>query len=505
MTLLQYTIKKVFNYILILLMIVLMLFIGGSNVALVNADAIAHTDVLEDLKKDSSFDVSNFPIMTYDEFVEVNNDSDSSNDKELINVLHIGESDEKELYVYTYQPIDTNYSLTAKYLTMSIGENSDDYNKYELKLVSTNSVFKKYKVLSYFVSNDVYRYYNISEIERPFDSLIDNKISDETITDYKTHAVGQTWCCYYLNDTIKYECETLQLLEITPTINDYIYYDNGFSFSDIVGVKEKCRSYYIAFNVDNFDVTRIFDADLTYKYLEVKYNYAKNMVTKEESYHYKNVDNEWVDTEWNDDNFLSKKVTLKETDKTSYQGDGLWAKEYKWNRIMKANDFVTRLEEQGGSWGATTKETLLNSQWVFAFSEYAYQSFSTISGGTTTGGYEGTLVKEVDILRLHFASKQGTYNLGVVGDTTTSDNVAGGNNESIDINLDIVSDWFEKIMMLVGILVLLVLLNTVAPIFTAIFKGLFFCVKWSIKGIWLVISAPFKLIGSLFKKKRKGW
>ena len=501
MTIFKYTMKKVINYIIIFFLLVVGLLIGSSNNALlVNADVIAHTDVLDDLKKDNSFDVSNYPIMTYNEFVENNKDDDPTNDKELINVIHIGESDEKELYVYTYQPIETNYSLTAKYLTMSVGENSLDYNKYDLKLVSTNSVFKKYKLINYLVSNDVYRYYNISEIERPFDSLIDTKISDETITDYKTHAVGQTWCCYYKNDTIIYEAETLQYVEIQPTINDYIYYDSGFSFSDIVGVKDKCRSYYIAFNVNNFDVTKIYDADLTYKYLEVKYNYAKNMITKEESYHYKNESGTWIDEPWTDENFLSKKVTLKETDKTSYKGEGLWAKEYNWDRIMKADEFVSRLEEKGGTWGTTTKETLLNSQWVFAFSEYAYQSYSQISGGTTTGGYEGTLVKEVDILRLHFASKQGTYNLGVVGDTTTADNIPGGNANGIDEKQ--LTEWFEKILMLIGIILLCTILNFVTPIFSVVFNVLGKCLKWILKGLILVITAPFKLIGSLFKKRR---
>ena len=59
-----------------------------------------------------------------------------------------------------------------------------------------------------------------------------------------------------------------------------------------------------------------------------------------------------------------------------------------------------------------------------------------------------------------------------------------------------VDEMFEKILMLVGILIVVVILGYITPVFKFVFNVI-------IKAIVFVISAPFKLIGNLFKSKKR--
>ena len=62
---------------------------------------------------------------------------------------------------------------------------------------------------------------------------------------------------------------------------------------------------------------------------------------------------------------------------------------------------------------------------------------------------------------------------------------------------------FEKILMIIGILILVVIIGFFSPIFSVIFNVLIKCISWAFKGIIMIISAPFKLIGNLFKPKKR--
>ena len=176
---------------------------------------------------------------------------------------------------------------------------------------------------------------------------------------------------------------------------------------------------------------------------------------------------------------------------------------------MTGTDFVSQYEDQDGTWNSEIKEKVNNAQFVFAFTETEFSSGGTFSttgndiyATTTTHSWvSATEVSQVDILRLKFASKGITYNLGVVIDTTSGDLIPDGIANGLD--LSIVGDWFEKILMLVGIMILVVILGYLAPVFSVVFKVLVKCIEWAFKGLLLVISAPFKLIGSLFKTKKR--
>ena len=87
------------------------------------AEEITYSEVLDDLKKDSSFHASNYP----------ENKTDYS-----LNVIQIAESVNKELFVYVYQPSGQNKKLTASSINISLTINdSIRFYNYKLELIQT--------------------------------------------------------------------------------------------------------------------------------------------------------------------------------------------------------------------------------------------------------------------------------------------------------------------------------------------------------------------------------
>ena len=389
---------------------------------------------------------------------------------------------------------------------------STDFKKYSLKCVSSEGTLKKYLVEDFTVKSDFYRYYSIAEIERPFYRQLDESLGDHTITNYKAHAVGQAWCCYYQDNQLKYEMITLKVVEIEPTISDELFYENGITWGSLVGINSSCVSHYIAFNVVNFDVDNIIDASLVYKSREYR---TTNVVESGFSPGIKDVWN-WI---WglepsssktftaypHGQEYITKEIDIYQTDVVKSKGKGLLAKTYSWNRIMTGIDFVTQYEDQGGVWAEQNKSIVENSQFVFAFCETDFASSTFIEPGedlfstsTYTTIVEGTEIAKIDILRLKFVADGDVYNLGVVSDTVTSDGIAGGVAGGLDVDFDA---SFETIIALLGLLILVVLFGNVVfpilnPLFTALFKLIFNAGKMILK----IFFYPFKLI---FRYERK--
>lgn len=493
-----------------ILLIIITLFTTVFTPLTAFAKTTASSNVIDDLSEDSSFDIADYPLMSYDTFNAVNTDENPNNNVDFIQVLQIAESEDNELFVYTYQPLNNVSDITASSISfateesalhdMAIKNDMTGFVKYELECVSAEGSLKKYKVKDFEVGNGYYRYYCISEIERPFDTLLDKVISDTTITDYKAHTVAQAWCCYYYDNQLKYEMVTLDVVEITPTHTGELLYANGVTWGSLIGKKNSCCSHYIAFNVDNYSVDKIIDASLVYKYREYETQTLKQegfMVDEESS----------VTSYPNGEDFKNVPLDIYETDVVSYEGKGLWAKEFSWNRIMTGTDFVEKFEDQGGNWDSTIKATVKGSQYVFAFCETDYERSQTVDVGqgqlpvtTTITQIKGTEVAKVDILRLKFVSNGVTYNLGVVGDTTSSDGKADGVADDLEIDMSFFNEAFEKIISIIMLLVLVVIIvNVFVPVILPLFKLLVKAVSALLSIIVSIITLPFRL---LFGRKR---
>ena len=176
--------QKIYAIILIIISVLTMVFTPLTAFA----KTTVTSDVMDDLSADSKFDVANYPLMSYDTFTAVNSDDINENNVDFIQVIQVGESEDGELFIYTYQPLNDVSDITASSITIATEESAikdmdtkndmTDFKKYDLECVSAEGSFKKYLVKDFEVGKGYYRYYCISEIERPFDTLLDEKISE---------------------------------------------------------------------------------------------------------------------------------------------------------------------------------------------------------------------------------------------------------------------------------------------------------------------------------------
>ncbi len=436
------------------------------------AENISHSNVLDDLRKDSTFDETLYPAYTYEEI--------KNTDLKLLDVISIAESQNDELYLYVYNPTRDDLGITAYQVSMycSFASNPKDFSPtlYDLSLVSFEGCFDKYLVKGFTVTHDAERYYNIIEISRPFNSTIDTSIDNGT-TDDKAIPVGKQWSCYYYNDVLVYEMATFNVLEITPTLNGNIFYNDGITWGTLIWQYEKCNSHFIAFNCDNYIVEHIFDADLNYNFRKV--------------HEFDSLSDETTYGEWS-----SSSITLTDQDTVTYEGPGLFSKEYNWNRIMTAEDFVENFESQGGVLNETSKDILLQSQWVFAFVETEYsEGYLHDAWGSKEINY--TEVADVDILRIHFMDNTGKfYNLGVVGDKTTADDIPDGSANKLELDL---SGLWEDLKVIFAVLAVLIAIAIFLPILSPLISFIF---KLIFEILLFVLTAPIKLLNKLLGKRK---
>lgn len=475
--------KKVYRLIsIVLCFICLFLYSSTAIKASASTSSSDYTDVFDDLSESEDFDIRNYPSLTVADVV--NDDTQVT-----LEIIQIAESSSKELYLYVYQPLNKVLFFTATSISMSCefssnGENLHPVN-YDLELVSSYDVFCKYVVKDFVVSDEVYRYYNIVCIRRNFDYTLDDRISGtEDDGNEKAISVGQQWCCYYFNDKLVYEMAKFDTLEIKVKYTGNFEFSDGITWSALVSKLSYGDSWFICFDLKDYIASHIYDADLVYRMRKVKTKQYHEALDKLDDVEFGG---------WSD----NIPITLTDADEVTYDGGGLFAKEYTWNRIMSSKDFIKNAEEQKITISDEVKANILNSQWVFSFCETAKTSDIFYSG--TIIHYECHLIEaydiaDVTILRIHFLNYDNKiYNLGVVSDRVNPDNKSDGYG---GIDEDWLEEWFQKLFMLIGIIVILVLLAVFCPF---VFKIL----ELLLKGVWVIISLPFKLIGKLFKTKNK--
>ena len=448
---------------------------------LVSAEDIEYSDILDDLTKDKTFNTGNYDKKTITDYITVNGDEDETNDIQAVKIIHIAESTSKELYIYTYQCLNgsDNESLNLECLEIAIWteyvNNGKEFHPelYELELVDEESVFNKYVVKDFVVSDEVYRHYCISEIFREFNEKIDKKI--QGVEDIKkAESVGQQWVCYFFNDNLVYEMAKLDVVEIEVTGVDSIRFEDGLTIGSLAGQLTAGDAWFVSFNVENYDVAHIYDADLKYKRIDCMYS----VLNRKES----------VLKDYGD--YISVYLTDSEgkNGSGSYDGQGWFSKDFEWNRISTGTEFKQSMLDQKVTLSPELSNTLDNSEWVFAFCETPYK-LETINYGLYVDSFKYySDINSVAILRLHFRTPQGTYNLGTVADIVSPDNIPGGYGGGIDLSG--LKDSLEDLLAILAVIALLVLLGVAMPVLKYVLDFV----------IWLV-KLPFKVIKNLWKGK----
>ena len=212
--------------------------------------AEAGSNVLEDLQTDENFDADKFEY--------------KANDYSL-HVIQLAESTEGELLVYVYQPSGETANLRASSIniarerTNSIGLG---FLNYSLSFCNSSGVFFKYKVEGFKLETVPLRYYNISNILRPFDkSLGDTLEGDNTAKDVP-YAVGQFWTACTVNGEITYEMTATEVIEIRDKYVGYVRYLDGMNLSWKT-TSTSTDSHFVAFSTDK-QIDRLLTASVTY-------------------------------------------------------------------------------------------------------------------------------------------------------------------------------------------------------------------------------------------------
>lgn len=428
------------------------------------------TNVLDDLEKDSKFNMSDYPV----------NVSDFS-----LKVITIAESKDYELFVYVYVPSGDYYNIEATSINISQEHKNVDFDNFSLSLISKDGVFHKYKVLNFVVKKDLVRYYEFSSIFRAFNEEFGDKTSSSmNLTSEWAYKVGKS---YKFTDNLDggYDVyvEDLELITVTDRyVGFFRYPDRGYLFS-----QHSVDVHFIAFSTDK-PIDQLFEADLIYTSVE----YSQTGVVGLHSY----------------DEPKSNKVTVNYKNDLIFDGTGwLYKDNYSWPSIETANSFL-ETESNGqhktlaGILDVTTSPSLkdgvdeqIGSQdWVlrFCLTPYIKDEQSGILGHTD---YYYTIISDVSILRLAFKFEGITYNLGVVDNKTSSipgnpSNDPEDTETRIEIKTDNLPDYIKLILGLFLVILLLWFLSA-----TGALRLIGNVLVW-------VIAAPFKFIKWLIYKIR---
>lgn len=429
---------KLFKYWLCAVFMVLCLLGGGSTAAYA---AEIYTGVLEDLETDSSFDVSAYPEKA---------------DDYTLSVIQIAESSGGELFIYVYQP-SKRFKASSINISTAINDNLK-YINYDLVFLSSSETLYKYKVSDFTVKNDVVRYYDVSNIYRPWVEGIDPGTGSDNIVTEVPNAVGQLWTAVTLNGDVSYSMVTTETITVTAKYVDFIRYLNGFWL-----VQSSCDSHYVAFST-NKPMDKLMEADVFF----VSRDFTEYSTLFGTDYSY--------------GEFYDDMVSLTYKDKAANDPTGVFpGSQYTWDRIQSTEDFIA----DNADLTEDTVNNLSGTQWVLRFTETDYIRGPMVGGSRQSTGTE---VSSVSILRLKFETDGVVYNLGVVDNKQSGDDVPGNYEKP-----DGLPWWVWALIALACLILIAVVVNPVASLLLLILKG-----------VWWIVSAPFRFIGWIVRKIKDG-
>lgn len=399
-----------------------------------------YSNVLEDLQKDETFNVEDYPLVENDYTLQV---------------IQIAESSNKELFIYVYQPF---YKENATSINISTGINDNlKYENYTLTYLNNVETLYKYKVNNFKVKDDALRYYDISSIFRNWNADMDEGLEDDNVIDEVSFEVAKLFTVSTVNGEVSYTCLTTETIEITNKHVGFIRYLNGFWLWE-----ESCDSHYVAFSTDK-SIDKLMEADITYIAEIGSGSFATG-------------------------NFNIKKTEIKsETilpEEVSNDPTGPFGNKYTWNRIEKVSDFIANSDNDLTE---ETKNSLKNMQWVLRFSETSYVEYN----GMYYPHYEATRISEVTILRLKFETNGEIFNLGIVDNKQSGDSIPDNNQNWLQ---DIVKLILKILVVILAVVLFIVCWPIILPVLTWIIKIIFVCLKYIFKGLLWLITAPFTVI-----------
>ena len=457
--------KRILTILLIFALILTMS--GGviSSALTVRAEELTYSNVLDDLQKDPSFNVTNYP---------------NKIDDYSLHIIQVAEGCNGEIFVYVYQPSDSTVDLRAKKINMSLQNPLDEdasYQFYDLIWINSNGVFDKYVVNGVSVSSEPVRFYSIAAIYRNFDESLGDihtgGIDDNT--DYKSYSVATSWSCRTFNGNYEVKSNKFNVLDVDINSVGFFSFFDGFDFG-----YEYIDAHFVAFSVSNFNVDYISKAEITYEIVDYT-----GLGQSRENFSIVSYDEETRD---------QKHSILYDTDSSLI--DAFWGAK-SWDRIADITSFQKQCEENNVKYVDTSNETAINNaQFVFQF--YETECRESLAMGTSTHQISGTLVSKVTLLSLTFISNNEVYHMGVVADVVSDDGSPDGEDGS---DWDKLTDMFAKILGLFGLCAIGFLLYLCSPVIKDILKLIWSGIKAGFNFFISLITFPFRLIWKLLSGK----
>lgn len=452
-----------------------------------------YTSALEDLQSDSSFNFEAYPV----------NDNDNS-----LNVIQIAESTGGELFIYVYQPSARVRDLKAS--SINIARTADnslelEFDNYPLTFLNSAGVFYKYKVENFELEKTVVRYYNISNILRPFEYMLDTMPGVGSISEVP-YAVGQLWTVYEDTDgSVRYGMTASEIIEITQKYVGFLDLFDGINISGTTVNGTHTVRHFVAFSTDK-PIDRLIQVELKYSLADCTSEVCGNILCSEHKYKevYNRTRGEAIPQE-------PVTISADEKDSNIQLGGflGNWAgNSYTWKKIQTTADFLA--EESNKDYILTNTDgikEITGTQWVLNF----YKDVETGTGSILP--WEGHLkwnyksVTDVIILRLMFETDGETFNLGVVDSKNTGDNKPLNTYENDGLGVP----WWVWVIVALGTVIIVLILICIfvpgaAPAIgrglLLIGKGIIFGIYYLFYGVFWVISLPFRLIAKAIKNRK---
>lgn len=457
--------KKQVNKIFICLLLVLACLCGAllgttNNFIRAVSNATKYTNVLYDLQTDDDFDATDYVVDMQDYSLKV---------------IQIAESSDKELFVYVYQPCSPNIDLQATSINISKGIDANlSYINYTLTLLNSNGVFYKYRVDDFRLETTATRYYDISSIFREWNAQYDESLQNDNAINEVSFDVGKQYRVSEDNEITTYDClETETVLITDKFVDSFRYWDGWY-----VIMHEKVDRHFVAFSTD-YDIDKLYEVDLIFT---TKDYLATNIELLPFDLWSWEVSRTYEDA-------VEHSITLDYTQRYDMSAHGIFGHSYDWDRIETSSDFL----ERNNNISQDTIDNVSNKQYVLSFYETYWVKYETAVSQVI-----GTDVFDISIMRLKFEVDGVVYNLGVVDNKQSGNNVPSNYDQHLLEIFNHSDNWYEKfIKILIGLFLFIAILVLAAPILPKVFS--FFV--WLFKGIWQIISAPFKAIKRKKTKK----
>lgn len=363
------------------------------------------SNVLNDLYADSNFNTALYPEKLGDY---------------SLNVIQIAESTDNELLIYVYQPSAQAKDLRASSINISrYADNATEtsFKNYRLEFCNSYGTLYKYKVTGFELLNTAQRVYNVLNILRPFDKLIDKTPTGGNTASEVPNAVGQCWTATTENGNVTYSMKYSEVVGIKNKHVGYINYDDGANIGWTI-TAGTTSAHFVAFSTDK-PMDKLKSASITFNERDVQYKYCCNPIHLAHGFK-TTFDYKYSEPTVHEPNPL----TLRYTEKASNASGG-----YVWNRIQKTTDFLKDKNDNDITLTNQAEGELAKTQWVLNFYETPVLVRSNdvwvnlivpiASLFTGDADVKKTEVSDVMILELEFEYQGKTYKLGAVDNKQT--------------------------------------------------------------------------------------